>query len=95
MNELSELIYNIEFKSVQLIKNVRQLNSENQELKEKINQLENIIDQYKNQIKNKEEQNKVTKIINTLGNTENRNKAKLKINELLREVDRCIALLNK
>lgn len=95
MSELSELIYNIEFKSVQLIKNVRQLNNENKELKEKINQLENIIDQYKNQIKNKEEQNKVTQIINTLGNTENRNKAKLKINELLREVDRCIALLNK
>jgi len=45
-------------------------------------------------IKYLEEKNKLLRVAKSLEG-EDKTKAKLRINELLREVDRCIALLNK
>ncbi len=66
-----------------------QLQKENLALKEKINLLE----QEKENLGRKYENLRVAKVIES-GYNDNRD-AKQKINKLLREIDKCIALLNK
>ncbi|MDP4267535.1 MAG: hypothetical protein Q8880_08885, partial [Bacteroidota bacterium] len=54
-----------------------------------------IIDEQKEFINNIEEKNKILKIASSINSKENSKEVKLKINEFLREIDKCIALLNK
>ena len=62
---------------------------ENEELKQ-------IIKQHKNEIEELKDKNKLIKIAKSLeGDNSGKGELKYKINEILREVDRCMALLNK
>lgn len=60
-------------------------------------ELKTIVEQHKNEIEVLKEKNKLIKIAKSLDGSANGDSSelKLKINEILREVDRCVALLNK
>ena len=62
---------------------------ENHELKEKVKTVE----QNLNEIKTKYDKLKIAKTIMTSSN--NLHDARLKVNRMVREIDRCIALLNR
>lgn len=94
MEDLAALMSGIEFKTHQLIKQVKALKHENAEVKKELDLLIKSDQENKEKIKYLEEKNKILRIAKTIEG-EDKTKAKLRINELLREVDRCIALLNK
>ncbi|HNW89919.1 MAG TPA: hypothetical protein PKN48_09670 [Bacteroidales bacterium] len=94
MEDLAALMSGIEFKTHQLIKQVNALKHENAEVKKELDLLIKSEQENKEKIKYLEEKNKILRIAKTIEG-EDKTKAKLRINELLREVDRCIALLNK
>lgn len=69
---------------------------ENERLKETLNQLKNRVEELETENKNLENQYKTLKIARSVsGETEKNLALKLRINELVREVDRCIAQLNR
>lgn len=94
MEDFSGLMSGIEFKTHQLIKQIKEIRHENAEMKKKIEQLNKKEQENLTKIKYLEEKNKILRIAKSIEG-EDKTKAKLRINELLREVDRCIALLNK
>jgi hypothetical protein len=95
MEDLSVILHGLEYKTLRLIKILEETKKENIEIKDKLINLEKSEAENKLKIKYLEEKNNIIKIANSIEGTENKSKAKLKINELLREVDRCLALLNK
>ncbi len=95
MDDLSVIMHGIEYKMLQLIKRLDQLQNENIEIKEQLKNLQRKEAEKIIKIKYLEEKNNIIKIANSIEGPENKSKAKLKINELLREVDRCLAQLNK
>tara|TARA_B100000927_G_scaffold162971_1_gene131380 strand:+ start:1101 stop:1382 length:282 start_codon:yes stop_codon:yes gene_type:complete len=93
---VKELIYSIEIKIKNLIDRYNQLKLENSNLLKNNNDLKLVLDEKNNKIV--ELQNKV-KLMNITKNVD-RSKdevksTRLKINEYVREIDKCIALLNK
>lgn len=95
MDDFSVMIQGIEYKTHQLIKKLEALVIENQKLKEHITELVTTQAENQNKIKVLQNQNQIITITNAIEGEENKTKAKKKINELLREVDRCLALINK
>jgi DNA primase catalytic subunit len=95
MDDLSVILNGLEYKALQLIKKLEHLTKENKEIKEELKKIQNSEQENKLRIKYLEEKNNIIRIANSIEGQENKTKAKLKINELLREVDRCLALLNK
>ncbi len=72
-----------------------QLLEENSKLREKTAALEQEIIEQKNVLVKLEEQNKVVKIAKAVtDDDEDRKEQRKRLNELVREVDKCIALLN-
>ncbi|HOV11381.1 MAG TPA: hypothetical protein PLL90_06430 [Bacteroidales bacterium] len=94
MEDFSALVSGIEFKTHQLVKRLKELTHENAELKKQLELLISKDEENKEKIKYLEDKNKILRIAKTIEG-EDKTKAKLRINEFLREVDRCIALLNK
>ncbi|TPE44093.1 hypothetical protein [Pontibacter mangrovi] len=61
---------------------------------EQVKQLEGQLDEKDQQIKNFQNQENIVKIVDTIaGNTANSTELKLKLNEYIREIDKCIAYL--
>jgi hypothetical protein len=94
MDKVSLIVSGLEYKIKKIVDLQSQTSIENNKLKLEINNLKNIIENQKVIISKIEEKNKVQKIAGVLESGKD-NKAKLKINELVREIDKCIALLNK
>ena len=94
MDKVSIIVSGLEYKIKKIVDLQSQTSIENNKLKLEINNLKNIIENQKVIISKIEEKNKVQKIAKVLESGKD-NKAKLRINELVREVDKCIALLNK
>jgi hypothetical protein len=94
MEDFSGLMSGIEFKTHQLVKQLKEIKHENAEMKKKIELLTKTEQEHLTKLKYLEEKNKILRIAKSIDG-EDKTKAKLRINELLREVDRCIALLNK
>ncbi|HNZ44074.1 MAG TPA: hypothetical protein PKN41_12130 [Bacteroidales bacterium] len=94
MEDFSALVSGIEFKTHQLIKRLKELTKDNVELKKQLAVLTREEEENKAKIKYLEDKNKILRIAKTIDG-DDKTKAKLRINELLREVDRCIAQLNK
>lgn len=67
----------------------------NEEYKEKIIKLESQIQQQQQEINTLIEKTKLIKLSKTISNKRDLTQTKLKINELVREIDTCINLLNK
>lgn len=95
MKSVTTLVSGIDFKVRKLIERIAILENENVKL-------QNIIEELKTEIKNQnltvedfQERIKILKLAKTLNKEESRTEVKLKINELLREIDNCVRLLNK
>ena len=95
MQELKILSLEVESKILQLIEKHKELKNKNKELKNKNKELRQIIE--KLEIKTKEQTEHIVqlKLSDTLGKSTNNTDIKLKINELVREIDKCICLLNE
>lgn len=95
MKDIYENLVAIENKIRNLVNENQDLNAQNQELAEKQARLMEIIDNQKNNISELEEKNKLLKITKSIETGKGAVDAKLRINELVRELDKCIGLLNK
>ena len=72
------------------------LRTEVQARAERVAELEELLDQQKNTVSEITEQNKMIKLAKNLSLTGSDNfDVKIKINEVVREIDRCIDLLNE
>lgn len=95
MTNVETLISGIEYKVRKVLERNEVLKSENEKLTGEIRslkaQIENLM------VKQSELENKliVVKLAKSLNKEESRTNVKLKINELVRDIDRCIGLLNK
>ncbi len=94
MDKVSLIVSGLEYKIKKIVDLQNQTTTENIKLKQEIKNLKDIIENQKVIIDKTEEKNKVHTIANILENRKD-NKAKLRINELVREIDKCIAHLNK
>lgn len=95
MQDLTILISGIEYKLRKLIEKLNQLKVENLHLAKKNAEQLQIIESQNKTIKELEEKYKVLKIAKSIDNKTNSFDQKIKINEMLREIDKCIGLLNK
>jgi hypothetical protein len=95
MHELKLLLSGVEYKLRKLINTNKRLDEENKILNDKNKEYEQIIEEQKKIIKELEEKIKVLKIAKSLEGSSNTFEQKDKINEMLREIDKCIGLLNK
>ncbi len=94
MSDLVTLVSGIEFKIRELTDRNDKLERENQVVHEENKTLKSTIEEDKLNIKQLEYRNQVIKIAKVLEGKKGSTKAKQQLNELLREVDRCIGLLN-
>jgi hypothetical protein len=94
MKDVSTLVSGIEYKIGKLLNQQKLLIRENQELKDQMTTQLHLIEKQKEDIKQLEEKHKILKLAKTLETTEGNVEAKKKINELVREIDKCIGLLN-
>lgn len=96
MSDLKSIASSLENKIEKLVDLHHRTKKELSGLKSENTHLNQTIDQQKKAIKDLEEKGKVLKLSKSLSTTnENTTELKLKINELIREVDKCISLLNK
>lgn len=95
MQELKILSLELESKTLQLIEKHQELKRKHQELKRKNKELRQTIDQLEIKIKEQTEQIVKLKISGIYKDESSNKDIKLKINEMVREIDRCICLLNE
>lgn len=95
MSEVTPVISRISDKVDQLHERLMRLSEEKKALEKTIGELSNQLDQKQSEITSLTEENGKLKLAGSLaGEGENKTEMKLKINELVREIDKCIALLN-
>jgi predicted RNase H-like nuclease (RuvC/YqgF family) len=88
----------LKIKVQKLINSHLELTRENKNLKLYNHELKQKVEEQKNKISELEDKNKVIKLsqaINGNGSDQNARDMKLKINEYIREIDKCLALLHK
>ena len=73
---------------------VQQFRQKTSDLEEKIALQDNTLQIQKNTILDLSEQNKMIKLANSIDNPENRSKFIQKIDQMIREIDQCIELIN-
>ena len=96
MSDLKSIASSLESKIEKLVDLHHRTKKELSGLKTENTHLNQTVVQQKQAMKDLEEKSKVLKLSKSLSNTnENTTELKLKINELIREVDKCISLLNK
>ena len=96
MFSFSTILSSIYFKIRKLIERCNAVERELIEVRQENQKLLNIIENQKEQIHTLEEQNKILILRNTLDTTKGDSaKVKLKINQLIRDIDRSIELLTK
>ena len=94
MRELKLLCFDVENKVLQLAEAHRQLKEDYEALKEKNKELKGKIVKLEEKVKMQSEQIVRYKLSDRANATDNCTDVKLKINELVREIDKCIGLLN-
>ncbi len=94
MKDVASLVSGIEYKLGKLIEEQNRQQAENIRLNSEMEALKKVVSDQERTIKSLEEKNKLLKIAKTLETKEGNVEAKLKINELVREIDKCIGLLN-
>ncbi|MBP7838148.1 MAG: hypothetical protein KA023_00570 [Bacteroidales bacterium] len=94
MVDLITLVSGIEFRIRELISRYDAIQTENEQLKSNNEQLLRELDELKHSIKQLQNKNQIIKIAKAIEKEKGSTNAKYLINELLREVDRCIGLLN-
>ena len=94
MKELDDLVSGIDIKVRILVEKYQTLRHEKYALENEIQDLKNQLSEQKEKNHRLDEKNKILKLSKTLETKEGNIEAKLKINELVREIDKCIGLLN-
>ena len=95
MNEWKEVLERIHTKSQELSERLRLAEAEVALLKRDLKQSRETIAVQKNTIRELEEKNKIVKIAEAVALSKDDKRAvKLKINEFIREIDKCIATLS-
>lgn len=94
MTNFSETLVAIESKLKQLIRQKKEVKAELDETKGRLEELENNLATRSKELEELKEKNKILRIAGNNGESDNR-EIKLKINEIVREVDKCIAQLNQ
>lgn len=94
---MSDVILNrIKSKVKTLVDKNHELHSSNQQLESEITHLKSVIEQQKEEYAGFNDKIKMLKMAKSLdGSSDGNKEMKLKINELVREIDKCISLLNK
>jgi soluble cytochrome b562 len=95
MQEIRLLTYDVENKMMQLVENYRQLKEELVIFKQKNKELKEIINKLEVKIKMQSEQLVKYKLGEKINDDEKYTDVKLKINELVREIDGCMKLLKE
>lgn len=94
MEDLSDLVKGLDIKSRQLALRYKKLKDDFNQLQLKHSETENSIAQHKQSIIELEKQIQILTIAKSIPTGKESSIAKKKINELLRELDTCIDLLN-
>lgn len=94
MEDLSKLVKSLDIKSRQLALRHSTLKENYLNLTQKYSEAEKIISQHKQTILELEKQIQILTIAKSIPTGKETSTAKKKINELLRELDKCIDLLN-
>lgn len=95
MNNSGAYLENIEEKIRKLVDKLESSENEKKQLFIKCAELQKISNEQSNQISRLNDKIKSLKIATALSDNSEKDNAKKTINELVREVDRCIALLNR
>jgi len=96
MSNLSEIVDSLENRVGKLLQEYENLKNKKSKLEEEITVLMTQQDQYSNEIENWREECNALKLSNSmLGSNEYKRETKLKINELVREIDKCITQLSE
>ncbi|MFZ6052513.1 hypothetical protein [Halocola ammonii] len=96
MSKEETLIASVKDKLKQLGDRKDSLENQLAEVQKELSTLKEKLDERESQIADLTEKNKVLKMAKSLsGSEDNTSETKYKINELVREIDKCIALLNK
>ena len=95
MNETDKLLISISGKINKLIGRNEALNKEIDIFRKKAEHLENLVKDRNVEIENLTEQNNILKISKAVRTEEGAVDTKKRINELVREIDKCIGLLNQ
>ncbi len=95
MKSAVTLVAGIDYKVRKLIEKNGILKGENQRLHNEVNSLSMRIEDLQKEINELHEKLTALKLAKSLNREESRTNVKLKINELVREIDHCIGLLNK
>lgn len=100
MENLDSYINDLTVRVEKLARTQSDLRDENVKLKSRNDELQQLVTQQKNALTELEEQNKVVKIAKAVTDPDNyrddgdRKEQRKRLNELVREIDKCIALLN-
>jgi len=94
MKDVATLVSGIEYKMGRLIEQHHIQRVETKKCIAEIQELKQVIREQKDTIRQLEDKIKILRIAKTLETKEGNVEAKLKINELVREIDKCIGLLN-
>jgi regulator of replication initiation timing len=93
---MKDLIKELLEKTKLLSERYQQQVKKNKKLEIELTELRNKLEQQNKIIKDLEERNKILKLAKSIGgNKEDVSSIKIKINQLVKEIDKCVALLNK
>lgn len=94
MSQLMEKLAEVSDNVQRLGSRVTELSSENEALKTQLADVLQQLEQKKSQVTDLSEKQKLLMLARSLPSDESRKDVKLKINDMVREIDKCIALLN-
>jgi len=93
---VKDIVNSIEEKLHKFIAKYKQLYEEKEKIEQEYNKLSDKLDGYENEMTSLQEKVRFMKISKSVDTSqEDAKSTKLKINEYIREIDKCIALLNK
>ena len=95
MENAIKMIFSIDLKMKRLIGQHRETKEKLKQYQNEIQELKNINEQQQKGINELKEKIKLLKIAKSTEKQEGAVDAKLKINEMVREIDKCIGLLNR
>ncbi|NVO01514.1 MAG: hypothetical protein HXX09_02305 [Bacteroidetes bacterium] len=95
MNDLSIIVTGLEYKVKKLLDLQRKIERENSIIKKENYELKKTLEESSTKISEFEQKIKTIKITKAIEKGDGITDAKLKINEIVREIDKCIALLNR
>ena len=94
--EQAEIIEGIRGKIQSVKARMQMQQDQNQELQQQKEDLQHMVQQKQSQIEELEEKNqKLTLVKSIMADSEDANDARIRINRIVREIDKCIALLNR